>query len=239
MEIAVLTDTITTIINETLNQSDLIDPYKEIIESQRSTYNFIIYIFLAILGIIGSIAAYIYFKKSKDMIKEITKEIFDEERKIIISSIKDEYDKKFKEIGEKLEEEFAHIQATNARLFASTINGDKDPANKMVWMFTALEYYIIIDQGNFIYTMVQGIRHLCELLTKNEELKKKFISVCNDFLNDTSRYSSEYFIEILEKIPATLTKDRSEIRTFFNSIKDEISRGKKEEEKTKLNSTNS
>lgn len=236
MEITALTDTITVFVNETLNQSNLIDPYKELIEAQRSTYNFLIYIFLGILGLFSFAAGYIYFKKTKDLIKENTREIFDEERKNIISSIKEEYDTKFKEIREEQEMKFALIEATSARLFATTIL-DKDPANQMVWWFIALEKYIIINKGNFIKVCVVSIKEICNRLIKSDDLKKKFIRHCKISLVDSPAYSYEFFSEILETIPDTLTNERYEIRKFFNRIKDEISRGKKVKEKTKSNST--
>jgi hypothetical protein len=237
MEITALTDTIT-IVNETLSQSDLIDPYKELIEAQRSTYNFLIYIFLGILGLFSFVAGYIYFKKTKDLIKENTKEIFDEERKNIISSIKEEYDKEFKELRKDIKEALTEISATSARLFATTIE-DKHPANKMAWLVKALENYIEINQGHFITPIVQAIKHLCELLTEDDDLKKKFIGDCKKNLIDSYGYSFKYFIETINKIPDTLSDERNTIRIFFNSIKDEISDVKKEEEKAKSNSTNS
>jgi len=229
MEIATLTETITIFVSDTLNQSDLIDPYKELIEAQRSTYNFIIYIFLGILGLFSFAAAYVYIKKTKDWVKENTKEIFNEERKNIISSIKKEYDTTFKELGKKLELEFAQIEATSSRLFSNNID-NSDPANKMAWMFSALEHYLKINSGRFITNMVNNIKLLCIHLTDEPDLKKKFIDDCKKVLIDNSKYSSEYFFEILNIIPDTLADERNVIRTFFDSIKDEISRGEKEEE---------
>ena len=239
MEIAALTDTITVFLRDTLTQSNLIEPYRELIESQRATYNFILIAFLGILGLFTAITWIYYFKISRRQIRKNAQKIFDEERSNIISSIKEEYDKKFTKLEDSLNKRFLVIEATSSRLFAIALpdKDSEDIANKVAWWMRALEEYIELNEGYFTNVSIEAIIELLERLNSDEILKQGYIVNNKDFIKQGFNYSYEYFIKIVNKIPDTLTDKRIKIKDFFDSIKGEISEGEKDKE-TKPDSTN-
>ncbi len=165
------------------------------------------------------------FKIAKRQIRKHTQKIFEEERSVIISSIGEEYDKKFREMKDDLNNRFTLIQATSSRLFAISIEIKEKGsgyANKLAWWFSALENCIETQDDLYIGICAEEIKKLSIILSENGEFKNTFISECQDQIRRNLTYTYNHFNEIIKKIPDSLITEKEVIKSFYDSIKDEL-----------------
>lgn len=225
MNSTTVTDTIIVFVRDSISQSELIEAYQTSIETQSSNYQLLISAFLGILAMVGFGTWFYSVKVARIQIKKHTKRIFKQERSSIISSIKEEYDGKFRKIREEYRKELIKITATSSRIFAITIDIGDEAAytNKISWWMDATEKYIITDSGYYTTISVDEIVRLTSKLESDSALKKAYISQCKNYLRQGLLYNYEYYNSIIEMIPNTLTDQRIKLKSFFDSIKDEIS----------------
>lgn len=204
MDTIILKDTVFQTLNNTLlTTSEMADIYKEIINSQTQTYNFIIYVFLGIIALFAG-ATWLYNKKIVlKEIKDETENIFNVEKVKIINDIKTEY-----------EQELNFLKAERARLFALTINSNAsdDLLLKFAWWMNAVYYYQIAERGLGTRKGCMMAINVLENILKENNISKE---IYDEYITNKESITIN---EIIEKLPYELNPEKEKLKKMLAEI---------------------
>ncbi len=221
---AALKDTIIVFVRDTIPQSDMIEAYQELIQAQQSTYSFLLYAFLGIVTIFTGSIVYFNIVRIKNQIRELTQEIFTEEKKDLISKISEYSEIRYKKIEKNYRNKFLEIEAESARLFGLTAS-DKEgiswAAITISWLLGAISKYAELDSYDLIRKLLNIIVLKIEWVKLEKDGVRKFAK-CYD---QNIKLSDDF--KKIKSIPDYYSAERNQILEFFNTLKAEIAKSKK------------
>lgn len=192
---------------------EIIQVYQDLIQSQQETYNLLVIVFLAILGLFGALTW--WWNKSgaqKFIRQEIDKTLSEQ-----IKTLTDQFNKTIKEkIDERTKDfelEFNWLRAESARLFAI---GCKEKtgyftANAVWWWSVAMSYYLISGKQGKIFvgiTTENLLKRLQDALKVKPEFLKYF----------TKAYSFKTLMQKAEAIPEEIFTKKNKIIEIINKL---------------------
>lgn len=195
-----MTDTIYIAIKDTIfSQQQIIDAYRDLIQSQQSTYIILIVILLALLG--ANIFANYFFSKRR--LKTEVEDVFREEEKNIHKDLKSYIDGSIKEHIEETEMQLKYMQAETYRLFAISARNDKLLTRSFDYFVSAISLYE--ESGN------QKLARICA---------KQSLILLDFFVKNGENSWGEYLsnirdckdlMKLLEKFPDYLFEEKQKI----------------------------
>lgn len=213
MDTIIIRDTVFQAMNNTmLTTSEMAEIYKEIINSQTETYNFIIYVFLGIIALFAGVTWVYNSKFLNSVIKKETKKIFNEEKDKIIKDIKSEY-----------EGEINYLKAERCRLFAISIKGKgcQGSLKRYLWWILSVYYYQLAGKSEATRRFSESaIDSLEDAMKDMAEVKKYYHEIVNTNI-------PKPLIEIIESLPDELKPEKEKLTKMIAKIEASIAKANK------------
>lgn len=204
--IAALDTIVKSIENPFITSSEMADIYKEIINSQTQTYNFIISVFLGIIAFFAG-ATYIYNTRIvKSEIKKETESIFKDEKQQIIDHVKASY-----------EHELNFLKAERARLFAISITENEcgDLFLRFMWLIESTYYYNLAKIGATTRMCLENAIEALEKALKKNDAKNKCKVVMKENI------TTKPIDEIIKELPDELDPEKKKLEKLLSKLEEE------------------
>jgi len=195
-----MTDTIYVAVKNTIfSQQQIIDAYRDLVQSQQGTYNTFIILIIALVGV--NIVINYFFSKRR--LRTEVEEVFSEEENKFRKNFNSYIDKSIKEYTEKADSKFRLLEAETLRLFASTGLQSKNYHHTFDYLLRAVSLYEQLGhQQTSRMCAEQALKSLGFFVTRERNLWGIYFS---DIRN------RESLIELLEEFPDYLTNEKKEI----------------------------
>ena len=188
---------------DTIPESQQLEFYKELLASQKSTYELYVFLLLGILTVfVGGTLIY-NIKTAKEDVKKHVERILEEQKEEYIEKIRKDY-----------QDELNVIKGDSARLFAIMTLIKETPLELVVsisWWGVAVKCYSLCAAGEYLSISVKS---LLTNIQKANNVKQEFNKLYLEMYDDYETINEE-----IDHIPDILSNEKKEIKTLLDEIK--------------------
>lgn len=198
-----IADTLFTAAIQVIPESQQVEFYKELLASQKSTYELYVFLLLGILTVfVGGTLIY-NIKTAKEDVKKHVERILEEQKEEYIEKIRKDY-----------QDELNEIKGDSARLFAIMTLKKETPMDLVVsisWWGVAVKCYSLCADGELLSISVNSLHtNIQKANNVKQEFNKLYLEIYDDY---------ETINEEIDHIPDILSNKRKEIKTLLDEIK--------------------
>ncbi len=202
----VVADTLNAVVNA-IPVDQQVEFYKELLASQKSTYDLFVFILLGILTVfVGGTLIY-NIKTAKKDVKKHTEKILNKQKEIIIKKIRKDF-----------EDELNSMKGDSARMFANMSKGEGtawDLVTTISWWGDAvMRYSLCSDRGNMLNISVDALlEDIQKANNVKKEFKRNYLKIHDDY---------EDLKTNIDQIPDLLYDKKKEIKAWLSEIENAV-----------------